>query len=726
MDLTVPGGNGGGGSSDEHNREDASNPRRGQKLYHRHSADIIQHLEAFFMENQHPNESQRQQLSRDLGLDPRQIKFWFQNKRTQTKANIERVSNVTLRIENQHLHYENMAMHEAKAHLLCNKCEGLCHGGSKEASHQYLQTLKNENEFLQGECERIQRMIANTQGRKDGLNSRPLSNNIPNEFAANFGKRIIGGENPSNSNTLFGIDLPNILGLGKQTVDHQNQFPNIQDMEQSVFVTNATQAMDELVLLVTTYDPIWIRSPIDGSFMIHHEIYKMLYPKMIYVNSPTTWIESSKESGVLLVSASHLLNVFHDPGNIMDFFPTIVTESKKIETLDTLGQEGTLYLMHEKLHVLSPLVSPREFIFFRYIRQISSTRWIITQFSYDFFKEVDPSTSQAWLLPSGCMIEDLSNGTSRVTWVEHIHVDDKSHQLYKDIVRNTQAYGAKRWVASLERMCERIAFSAGLGATPMINTAQSRAAMGKISDKMVKTFHQMLSMQEKCLDSPQLSEFQNNGFKVSLRRYDNHPSAAGANGMVVCAAASLRIPTYYENLFNFLKDDQARAQWEIFSNENPIEEIAHIPTGSHPGNAIVLKQLCTSTKENSNMLILQESNIDALGASLTYAPLKFSTVTSIICGVDNPNIPIIPSGFIIANESHRGVDGGGLSLDGTSTSASSSGSGGGMSSLLTLVSTTLMFNSAEESNMMDYIAATYSLMNSTIEKIKIAIGVDGE
>jgi cytochrome b subunit of formate dehydrogenase len=34
----------------------------------------------------HPDEKQRLQLSRELGLAPRQIKFWFQNRRTQMKV----------------------------------------------------------------------------------------------------------------------------------------------------------------------------------------------------------------------------------------------------------------------------------------------------------------------------------------------------------------------------------------------------------------------------------------------------------------------------------------------------------------------------------------------------------------------------------------------------------------------------------------------------------------
>lgn len=39
-----------------------------------------------FKECPHPDEKQRMQLSRELGLDPRQIKFWFQNRRTQMKV----------------------------------------------------------------------------------------------------------------------------------------------------------------------------------------------------------------------------------------------------------------------------------------------------------------------------------------------------------------------------------------------------------------------------------------------------------------------------------------------------------------------------------------------------------------------------------------------------------------------------------------------------------------
>ena len=41
---------------------------------------------SFFKDCPHPDDKQRKELSRELGLEPLQVKFWFQNKRTQMKV----------------------------------------------------------------------------------------------------------------------------------------------------------------------------------------------------------------------------------------------------------------------------------------------------------------------------------------------------------------------------------------------------------------------------------------------------------------------------------------------------------------------------------------------------------------------------------------------------------------------------------------------------------------
>lgn len=46
----------------------------------------IRYICSLFKECPHPDDKQRLKLSHDLGLKPRQVKFWFQNRRTQMKV----------------------------------------------------------------------------------------------------------------------------------------------------------------------------------------------------------------------------------------------------------------------------------------------------------------------------------------------------------------------------------------------------------------------------------------------------------------------------------------------------------------------------------------------------------------------------------------------------------------------------------------------------------------
>lgn len=70
--------------------------------------------------------------------------------------------------------------------------------------------------------------------------------------------------------------------------------------------------------------------------------------------------------------------------------------------------------MYEQMHILSPLVPPREFYFLRHCQQIELGMWVIVDVSYECPKEKSSLPSRSWRLPSGCMIQDLPNGCSKV------------------------------------------------------------------------------------------------------------------------------------------------------------------------------------------------------------------------------------------------------------------------------------------------------------------------
>jgi len=66
--------------------------------------------------------------------------------------------------------------------------------------------------------------------------------------------------------------------------------------------------------------------------------------------------------------------------------------------------------------VLSPLVPTRQFYFLRYCQQIELGLWAIVDVSYDIPGDNQFANSQCRChrLPSGCLIQDMPNGYSKV------------------------------------------------------------------------------------------------------------------------------------------------------------------------------------------------------------------------------------------------------------------------------------------------------------------------
>ncbi|XP_057425826.1 homeobox-leucine zipper protein ROC1-like [Lotus japonicus] len=70
------------------NATQVQGPNQRLKINHhtRHTQHQIEVMENFFKEYHHPNEEQRRELGNSLGLNSTQVKFWFQNKRSQMKV----------------------------------------------------------------------------------------------------------------------------------------------------------------------------------------------------------------------------------------------------------------------------------------------------------------------------------------------------------------------------------------------------------------------------------------------------------------------------------------------------------------------------------------------------------------------------------------------------------------------------------------------------------------
>ncbi|KAJ4793810.1 Homeobox-leucine zipper protein ROC8 [Rhynchospora pubera] len=682
---------------------DGGSDRQKRKTrYHRHTPRQIQQLESMFKECPHPDEKQRMQLSREVGLDPRQIKFWFQNRRTQMKAQHERADNCFLRAENDKIRCENIAMREALKNVMCPNC-----GAPPISEDSYFdeQKLRMENARLKEELDRVSGLTSKYLGRPiTQLPSiQPLSISSLDLSVGGLGSPSVG---PS-------LDLDLLTG-GSSNMPFS--FPTaISDMEKPIMAEMATVAMDELVRLAQSEEPLWVKQS-DGREVLSLDAYDSLFPKPgNQFRAPDIRVEATKDSALVFMNAVSLVDMFLDSSKWIEFFPSIISKTRTIDILANgmAGRSGSLLLMYEELHVLSPVVPTREFCFLRYCRQIEQGLWAIADVSVDLSREIQFSTPPSTRrLPSGCLIQEIPNGYSKITWVEHMEIEDKAlvHLLYRELVISGAAFGAQRWLATLQRTCERFACLMTVANSPRDIggvTPEGKRSMMKLSQKMVNNFCASLSASQMHRWTA-LSGASDEGVRVTVHR-SSEPGQP--SGVVLSAATSIWLPVSCERVFNFLKDE--RSQWDVLSSGNSVQEVTSIATGSHPGNCISLLRGLNASQ--NSMLILQESCADASGSLVIYSPIEFNYIDIVMSGQDPTNIPLQPSsGFTILPDGRVGVPAGGAS-----TSSNPMGSSYG--SLLTVAFQILVSSLPSAKLNVESVSTVNNLISTTVQQIKAAL-----
>lgn len=67
-------------------------------------------------------------------------------------------------------------------------------------------------------------------------------------------------------------------------------------------------------------------------------------------------------------------------------------------------------------------------------------------------------------------------------------------------------------------------------------------------------------------------------------------------GVVLSATTSVRLPaTPPQAVFDYLRDEQRRGEWDILANGEAMQEMDHIAKGQHHGNAVSLLRPNVST-----------------------------------------------------------------------------------------------------------------------------------
>uniref|UniRef100_A0A0E0LRZ7 START domain-containing protein n=1 Tax=Oryza punctata TaxID=4537 RepID=A0A0E0LRZ7_ORYPU len=668
------------------------NQRPRKKRYHRHTQHQIQEMEAFFKECPHPDDKQRKELSRELGLEP------LQNQH-------ERHENAQLRAENDKLRAENMRYKEALSSASCPNCGGPAALGEMSFDEHHLRV---ENARLRDEIDRISGIAAKHVGKP--IVSFPVLSSPLAVAAARSPLDLAGAYGVPHHHPATGLDMFAGGGAGDLLRSVSGVAPHPLDADKPMIVELAVAAMDELVQMAQLDEPLWSSEPAPA--LLNEEEYARMFPRGLGPKQYGLKSEASRHGAVVIMTHSNLVEILMDVNQFATVFSSIVSRASTHEVLSTGvagNYNGALQVMSMEFQVPSPLVPTRESYFVRYCKNNSDGTWAVVDVSLDSLR---PSpVLKCRRRPSGCLIQEMPNGYSKVTWVEHVEVDDSSvHNIYKPLVNSGLAFGAKRWVGTLDRQCERLASAMASnipnGDLGVITSVEGRKSMLKLAERMVASFcggvtasvaHQWTTLSGSGAED----------VRVMTRKSVDDPGRPP--GIVLNAATSFWLPVPPAAVFDFLRDETSRSEWDILSNGGAVQEMAHIANGRDHGNSVSLLRVNSANSNQSNMLILQESCTDASGSYVVYAPVDIVAMNVVLNGGDPDYVALLPSGFAILPDGPSG----------NSQAVGENGSGGG--SLLTVAFQILVDSVPTAKLSLGSVATVNSLIACTVERIKAAV-----
>ncbi|KAI3465730.1 hypothetical protein Pfo_022393 [Paulownia fortunei] len=670
--------------SDNSNANSIEDKQRKRKRCHRHTQRQIEEMEAFFKECPHPDDRQRKELSRELGMEPLQVKFWFQNKRTQMKTQHEHQENTQLRTENEKLRAENMRFREALASASCLTCGGPT--PIRETSfHQH--QLRMENARLREEIDHISAMTTKYVGK-------PLTNptEAPSSSTPHLSENFKG--------TYEARDFGRSMNNARQNEDHK-----------PVVIELAIAAMEELMRIAQLGEPLWVPSMDRNTTLLNEEEYLRSFSRVFGPKPSGFKSEASRDSVVVSMSAANVIEILMDVEQWANVFSGVVSRATNLQVISS-GVGGSyneaVQVMKAEFQVPSPLVPTRESYFLRYSKQHVDGTWAVVDVSLDHLHSTPFITCRR--RPSGCVIQDTANGYSKIIWVEHVEVEDGGiHSIYKPLITAGLAFGAKRWVSILDGQCQRVARAFATNIPPgdvnYLANQEGRKSMLKLAERMVTRFCSGVNASTANTWTT-LSGNGSDNVKVMTRRNVDDPTMPF--GIQLSIATSFWLPIPPKRVFDFLRDLSTRKEWDMLSNGGEFQEMAHILSGNEVGNRVAIYQVGNSSQRE--MIMLQESRTDPTASYVVYAPIEMVSVNAILGGGDPTYVPLLPSGFAILPDGPTGGQGRGM--------AAQADSGG---SLLTVALQILVDSTPNAKLSMGSIGVANKLIGCTVDKIKEAL-----
>lgn len=227
------------------------------------------------------------------------------------QTQLERHENSLLRQENDKLRAENLSIRDAMRNPICTNCGGPAIMGDISLEEQH---LRIENARLKDELDRVCALAGKFLGRPISSLAPPIAPQIPNSSL-----ELGVGSNGYAGLSTVATTLPLVPDFGSGLasplpvpVPPNRPATGITGLDRSMFLELALAAMDELVKMAQTDEPLWIRSLEGGRDVLNHDEYLRTFTPCIGLK-PTGFVtEASRETGMVIINSLALVETLMD------------------------------------------------------------------------------------------------------------------------------------------------------------------------------------------------------------------------------------------------------------------------------------------------------------------------------------------------------------------------------------------------------------------------------
>ncbi|KAI3804767.1 hypothetical protein L1987_26566 [Smallanthus sonchifolius] len=401
------------------------------------------------------------------------------------------------------------------------------------------------------------------------------------------------------------------------------------------FADNAAQ---ELYEMASSGSPLWGLDDLNEEFL-DKAVYRNRFVSNIKLREELQGIQIlhggvNTPTQQLTLEASRSSDTVHmDPieNQWLAMFPNIVSSAGILgQILEDESLDGSLIVMKAEFGFPTPHPITRECYFVRRSKKVNDHCWLIVDVS------LDVPGLKYYRKPSGCLIEQVDGGCSKIIWVEHneILIEGCLPMVFKELVSSGFAFLTGRWMTMLKHQTEN---------THLIRQHINADVAGR--SNLLRLAHRMRKMNASTKKTWNLRKSLGNDGYILANRECFENILGRPIGNIITVAASVWLPFDADKLYDSLQCAESRPKWDISILGASTKEELHF-TFLHESSTYV-SVLNIKIPGMEPIKCLQACFLNSISMYMMWTFLDTKTMNEIMQGGDPNAIGILVSGAAV-------------------------------------------------------------------------------